>query len=155
VALAAVSVAAGCGNAARPTATTTAGKPPAARHPSAPPPRPGGGQARAARSVARLADALKDGDVAHLCRPGAVFTPEVVAELNSGGVSCEASLELSGPLSKPPPLTVTSLALERDLAVAQVRVGGGATIPLDLVRDRGRWLVSFSKGIDPITAMEQ
>ena len=149
--LAAVAVAVGCGHAAGP-AGTPAAKPPRA---AAAPPPVHGAQARAAHAVGAFADALRNGDVARLCRPGAVFTAEVVAELNAGGETCEASVELSSALTQPPALTVTQLKLEPDLATTQVRVGSGSTIPLDIVRDGRRWLVSFSNGIAPITAITQ
>jgi hypothetical protein len=114
-----------------------------------------GAEARAAGAVDVLGRALRDGDVARLCRPGDVFTPSVVVELNTSGASCEASLELSSALTQPPALTVTSLSYRPGLATAQVRLGTGATIPLDLVHDGRRWLVSFSDGVDPIAALEQ
>jgi hypothetical protein len=111
--------------------------------------------ARAARAVADLEDAFRNGDVERLCTPGAIFTPAVVAAMNEGGESCEASVELSSELHRPPDLTVTRLALESGLATAHVRVGRGPTIPLDIVRSGRRWLVSFSNGIDPVGAVQR
>jgi hypothetical protein len=110
-------------------------------------------QARAARAVGVLADALRDGDVERLCRPGAVFTSEVVAEMN-GAQGCEQDVELSSVVTQPPTLTVVQpSSYEPDLATLRVRVGRGATVPLDVVREGGQWLVSFSDGNDPLGAL--
>ena len=114
-----------------------------------------GEAARAAQAVTSLADALHAGDVERLCKPGAVFTGAVVAAMKEGGLSCEAALELSPELRRPPELTVTKLAIEPDLATAQVRVGRRANVPLDLVRTGGRWLVSFSDGSNPVAAFQR
>lgn len=87
-----------------------------------------------------------------VCRPGAIFTAALVAEMNDGE-NCEASVEVSAALRHPPALTVTRLAYEPGLATAQVLVGRGRIVPLDLVRDGGRWLISFSNGDDPFGAL--
>jgi hypothetical protein len=100
-----------------------------------------------------LARALRNGDIERLCRPGAVFTSAVVAAMNQAGESCEASLERSPALLDPPALTVTSLAFEPGLARARVRIGGGRTVPLDIVRSGHRWLVSFSEGAEPLAVI--
>jgi hypothetical protein len=149
-AMAAVVFLAGCG-VTDPSETTPA-KRTAGTEPTAPA-RLRGEPARAARAVHVLARTLRDGEVERLCRPGAVFTSAVVAELNEGGQSCEVSLELSTALQHPPDLTVTKLAFEPGLATAQVRVGRGSTIPLDIVRKGRRWLVSFSNGAEPVGAI--
>jgi hypothetical protein len=110
-------------------------------------------QARAAHAVDVLAGALRDGDVERLCRPGAVFTSEVVAEMN-GAQGCEQDVELSSVVTQPPTLTVVQpSSYEPDLATLRVRVGRGATVPLDVVREGGQWLVSFSDGNDPLAAL--
>jgi hypothetical protein len=125
----------------------------AARPRDAPPAVLHGEAARAALAVDALARALRAGDIERLCRPGGIFTPSVVATMNEGGESCEASLERSPALTHPPTLTVTRLAFEPGLARARVHVGRGATIPLDIVRSSRRWLVSFSAGTDPVAAL--
>jgi hypothetical protein len=143
-AAAAVVFLAGCGS-LQPAA---AGPP---RRPARPVPATLHGEpARAAAVVDVLSRALRNGDVERLCRPGAVFSSAVVASMNEGGESCEASLERSPALRDPPRLTVTSLAFEPGLARARVRIGDGRTIPLDIVRSGHRWLVSFSDGADPL-----
>jgi hypothetical protein len=116
---------------------------------------PRGEAVRAERVVHGLARALHDGDVERLCRPGAIFTPAVVGLLDRLGNGCEASLELSSALRRPPELSVTGLTAEPDLVTAQVRLGRGPTIPLDLVRDGRRWLVSFCDGASPIAALQE
>jgi hypothetical protein len=146
VALAVTVVVAGCGT------SGTADSTPAPRAASAP---LHGEAARAAHAVTRLADALRDGDIERLCTPGAVFTPAVVAAMEEGGLRCEASLELSPEIRRPPALTVTRLALERGLATAQVTAGRGASVPLDIVRSGRRWLVSFSDGSNPVAAVQR
>ncbi|MEA2233523.1 MAG: hypothetical protein QOD83_3339 [Solirubrobacteraceae bacterium] len=113
-------------------------------------------QARAARAVDVLARALRDGDVERLCRPGAVFTSAVVAEMNGGPQGCEQDVELTSIVARPPTLTVVPpSSYEPDLATLRVRVGRGATVPLDVVRERRVWLVSFSDGNDPLTALAE
>jgi hypothetical protein len=129
-------------------------RPATSRDPSvAPLPAPRGEAARAENAVRALSGALRDGDVERLCRPNAVFTAAVVAENNASGRSCEAALELSSLVRRPPSLTVVGLAWRPDLATAQVRVGRDRTVPLDLVRDGSRWLVSFSDGVNPLAAL--
>jgi hypothetical protein len=108
--------------------------------------------ARAAGAVSALSRALRDGDVEALCLPGSIFTPAVVAEMNGGGQSCEASIEESAAIARPPALTVVALSLRPDLAVARV-TGTHGTVPVNLVRDGRRWLVSFSGGDDPLGAV--
>jgi hypothetical protein len=110
-------------------------------------------QARAARAVDVLARALRDGDVDRLCRPGAVFTSAVVAEMQGALQSCEQAVELSSIVTRPRTLTVVQSSFtEPDLATLRVRVGRGGTVPLDVVREGRQWLVSFSDGNDPLLA---
>lgn len=149
-ALAAVVLVAGCGSPG--IGDTTAGARTARpAHPLRLSPH--GEPARAVRAVDVFARALRDGDVERLCRPGAIFTSSVVAAMNQGGESCEASLERSDALRHPPTLTVTRLAFEPGLARTHVRVGGATTIALDVVRSGRRWLVSFAGGADPVAAV--
>jgi hypothetical protein len=111
-------------------------------------------QAHAERAVEVLVRALRDGDVERLCRPGAVFTSAVIAEMNGGLESCEQDVELSSVVSQPPTLTVVQpSSYEPDLATLWVRVGRGGTVPLDVVREQRQWLVSFSDGNDPLSAL--
>jgi len=134
--------------AARPRAVRDAARPPV-------PAAMARAQAGATAAVARFDGALRNGDVEQLCRPNGIFTGAVVADLNLGGVSCEAAFEDSPVLARPPALTVTGATARPDLITARVRVGAGQTLPLDVVRDGGRWLVSFSNDVDPLTALEQ
>ena len=145
--LAAVVFIAGCGSPGAGETTAGARKGPPA------PVSAQGEAARAVGAVAAFAHALRDGDVELLCRPGAVFTPAVVTSMNSGGDSCEASLERSDALEHPPTMIVTGLAFEPGLARTRVSVGGRSAIPLDVVRSGRRWLVSFSDGADPVAAV--
>jgi hypothetical protein len=148
--LAAFVIAAACGTTGSrhltPPSGTAAPTPPARLH---------GEAARAAGAVAVLGRGLRNGRVERLCEPGAVFTPAVVAAMNEGGRSCEASLEASTELRRPPALAVTKLAYEPGLATALVGVGHGSTFPLDIVRRGPRWLVSFSNGTDPLVALQR
>jgi hypothetical protein len=77
-----------------------------------------GQAARAAGAVGGLSAALRAGDVERVCRPNAVLTAAVVAEMNSGGASCEATVESMLTDFGPPRLTVLGVALEPDLATA-------------------------------------
>lgn len=151
IAVAAAVLVAGCSSSR--TGGTTDTNTTATRSTAAAPPTFHGEQARAARAVDELARALRDGDVERLCRPAAVFTPAVVAGMNTAFDTCEQDVELSSIFTRPPALSVVKLSHRPDLATLQVRVGRGATIPLDVVRGRRRWLVSFSDGNDPLTAL--
>jgi hypothetical protein len=142
---------AGCGGGASNSSTAAATLPTE----TTPAPALHGRAAAAAGAVKTLEQALRDGDVVALCRPGAVFTRAVISDMYGDGTKCQAALEGSGALTKPPTLTVTRIAPKRDLARAEVRVSNGATVPLDLVRNGSRWLVSFSEGTNPIVALEQ
>ena len=133
-------------------ATTTAAS---RTTPSPPAPRLRGEAARAAAAVDRLARALRDGDVDRLCRPDALFSAAVVEEMGSGGVTCEASVEDTLTAHGAPATTVARMSVEPGLATAQVRLGDGHTVPLTLVRDGRRWLVSFSDGNDPLSALTE
>jgi hypothetical protein len=132
------------------TSTVAAATPPHA--PSAPL-RAHGASAPAAAAVFRLDGALRAGDVAALCRPGAILTPAVVTTLRQEGQSCEADVEAELARGAAEPLTLTSITTERDMATAQVRAPAGPDVPLTLLRDGNRWLVSYSHGGDPITAL--
>jgi hypothetical protein len=155
IALAAAVLLAGCGSS--PTAATSDTTTTATNTTTTASPAPAivrREQARAAHAVDVLAGALRDGDVERLCRPGAVFTSAVVAEMNGARPGCEQDVELSSIVTQPPTLTVVRpSSYEPDLVTLRVRVGRGATVPLDVVRERGQWLVSFSDGNDPLGAL--
>jgi hypothetical protein len=148
---AAAAVVAGCGPGAVDQAVTTPTTPTTPARAAAPASL-NGEQARAAAAVQTLARALHDGDIEALCRPGAIFTPAVVADMNAGDTSCEATDEVLRIVQQPPALTVVAVALRPDLATVRVAVNG-QTVPLDLVRSGRRWLVSFSDGDDPLGAL--
>jgi hypothetical protein len=123
-------------------------------HPSAAqaPPAPVTGAARGVvRSLLAVEHAYADGDVRRLCRPGALVDPAVIRSRSHA--SCESRLEslmANVPALK---LTLRGLTLRQDLATATVRTPSGRTVPVDLVRDGGRWLLSFSDGTDPFPAL--
>jgi hypothetical protein len=144
-----VATLAGCGGGDSNSSTAAGSEPPATT------PALHGRAAEAAGAVKTLEQALHDGDLVALCRPGAIFTRAVIKDMYGDGTNCQAALEASGAVTKPPKLTVTRITTERDLARAEVRVSNGTTAPLDLVRDGSRWLVSFSEGNNPIVALEQ
>ena len=50
-------------------------------------------------------------------------------------------------------VSVRSVSLRPDLATASVTTTSGANAPVDLVRSRHTWLVSFSEGGDPIPVL--
>jgi hypothetical protein len=154
VAAIAATLLAGCSavdtSATAPTTTTPA---PRTTAEAPAPPAFHGEQARAARAVDELAGALRDGDVARLCRPGAVFTTAVVTAMNADSVSCEQDVESSSVVARPPTLSVAKLSFRPGLATMDVRVKGGTTLPLSVVRSGRRWLVSFSAGNLPLSAV--
>jgi hypothetical protein len=113
-------VIAGCGAVMLDEAATTATTPAPARPAPPTPARLHGEAARAAAAVRTLGRALDEGDVEALCRPGAVFAPAVVAAMNAGDASCEATDEVPGIVRRPPALTIVGMALRPDVATAQV-----------------------------------
>jgi hypothetical protein len=145
-ALAAAAFGTACGVDKQPasTAKTSTAPPPAVLH---------GEAARAAKAVDKLGRALREGDVERLCRPGALFTAAVIHEMRSAGATCEAWVEDALAAWGPPPTAVVAVSVEPGLATARVRVRARRTIPLTLLRDGRRWLVSFSNGNDPLSAL--
>jgi hypothetical protein len=147
-ALAAATLLTACGATEKPASppqrTTAAAQAPPAFH---------GEAARVADAVAALGQALRGGDVLRLCRRGAIFTPAVVEEMGTGGATCEASVEDLLASGQPPTTAVVAVELEPRLATAKVRVSPSTTVALTLLRDRHRWLISFSDGNDPLVAL--
>ena len=148
IAVGAAVLLAGCGTFALPAASHS---PRPAQPPR--PPQLRGEAARAAEAVGGLEHALRVGDVERVCRPNAVLTAAVVGEMNSGGATCEATVESMLNDWGSPRLTVLAVALEPDLATARVRIRSAGVVPLTLLRVGGRWLVSFSDGNDPLSAL--
>jgi hypothetical protein len=50
-------------------------------------------------------------------------------------------------------LTVRAVQMRPDLVTATVTTASGATVPVDLIRHGGSWLLSFSDGDDPLQAL--
>ena len=50
-------------------------------------------------------------------------------------------------------LVVRHVALRRVLATASVTTAAGTNVPVDLIRCGRHWLLSFSRGGDPISAL--
>ena len=127
------------------TGKATAPRPAAPSHPSPE-------TKRVAAAIGAVQQAFDAGDVRQLCRPGALVDPAVIREQASQPGGCESELETlvaHGPIR----LAVGSVAVKPDLATAAVRTADGATVPVDLVRDGSRWLLSFSDGDDPLPAL--
>ncbi|HEX4690846.1 MAG TPA: hypothetical protein VH276_09135 [Solirubrobacteraceae bacterium] len=75
----------------------------------------------------------------------------VIAAQDRAG-SCESELEVlmgEGPMR----LSVSRVSVRSDLATATVSTAHSAAVPVDLVRDGRRWLLSFSQGQDPLPAL--
>jgi hypothetical protein len=141
-------LAAGCATsddqtAATPTATTT----------PAPTPVFTGEARRVAAAVHDFGVALDRGEVERICAPNAVVTAAAITNLDQDEGSCEqyadGRLENTGPIS----LAATSIKLRTDLALADVRRRDGTTVALTLLKDRRRWLLSFSDLEDPLSAI--
>jgi hypothetical protein len=105
------------------------------------------------RALAAVQRAFNAGDVRLLCRPGALVDPAVIRQQNRRSGGCESELESLMANEPPLRLTVRRLALRRDLATVAVTTTSGAGVPVDLVRQRRRWLLSFSDGVDPMPAL--
>lgn len=141
------------GSARTPAATTTVAS--ASPTSTTPPPRstlsPPTGDA--ARAVDRLVAGMRSGDVEGMCRPGRFLTTAVVGAMDDAGLTCEADVEAEFSATPPKGVVLLGISTLPDVATARVRSAGGTTVPLTLVRDGRRWLVSFSHGADPISAL--
>jgi hypothetical protein len=119
-----------------------------------PTPTPSAGPARAVvRSLAAVQQAFNAGDVRLLCRSGALVDPAVIRLQNAESGGCESQLETLMASELPLRLAVRQVALRRDLATAAVATASGGSVPVDLVRQGRRWLLSFSGGGDPMLAL--
>jgi hypothetical protein len=107
-----------------------------------------------ARRLTALQRAYNAGDVARICRPGHLLDAAVVGRLHEPGVpDCEADVERLLSIAGAMDITVEAIHRRPGLATAMVTPHGAAAVPVDLVRRRGRWLVSFSAGGDPLQAL--
>ena len=115
-------------------------------------PAPTGADRPVLRSLAAVQRAYDAGDVKRLCRPAALVDPAVIRAQNVRGPGCESELESL--MGNRPSLRVKvrGLAVGRELAEAVVATTAG-DIRVDFVRRRGRWLLSFSDGQDPLPAL--
>jgi hypothetical protein len=105
------------------------------------------------RALAAVQRAFNAGDVARLCRPAALVDPAVIRQQNRLAGGCESEIEGLVANEAPLRLTVQRLALQRDLASAEVATSGGADVSVDFVHQGRRWLLSFSGGNDPMPAL--
>jgi hypothetical protein len=139
------------GPAAAPRAAAPAGLAPIGATPTPSPPANSAREVREA--VAAVQHAFNAGDVRLLCRSGALVDSAVIRRQNRQSGGCESELELLMAHEPPMRLTVRRLALRRDLATATVTTASGAGVQIDLVRKGRRWLLSFSRGSDPMPAL--
>ena len=131
-----------------PTGATPAGSAPAAAA------TPATATARdVLQSLAAVERAYDAGNVGLLCRPGALVDPAVIRAENAHAKSCEGQLESL--MANKPRLNVTvrDLAVDRELATADIATSAGGSSSVDFVHRGGRWLLSFSDGGDPLPAL--
>jgi hypothetical protein len=110
-----------------------------------------GPQRNVTRALAAVARAFDNGNVSRLCRPGGLVDPAVITR-QGGSSGCESeyeSLLADGDMR----LTVHAVQMRPDLATATVTTAGRASVRVDLVRNGGSWLLSFSDGDDPLQAL--
>jgi hypothetical protein len=137
----------------RGTAAVPSRQAPIAATPTPTPAPPAGPARDVVRSLARIQRAFNAGNVRLLCRPGAVVDAAVIRRQNAQSGGCESELENLMAHEPPLRLTMRQVALRRDLATATVAITSGAGVPVDLVRQGRRWLLSFSEGSDPMPAL--
>ncbi len=118
----------------------------------APHPLPAGASG-VVRTLGAVERAFNAGDVRLLCRPGTLLDPAVVRLQSARSGGCESELEALIADERPMRLTVRRVALRPDLAVAAVTTARGRTVPVDLVRQGNRWLLSFSESEDPMPVL--
>jgi hypothetical protein len=130
--------------------------PPSLAAPAKPTP-PATAPTAAARAVVRSLGAFQRaynaGDVRLLCRPGGLVDPALIRQQDAQKPGCEPEQEALMANEPPLQLTVGQVRLRRDLATATVTPARGGSVRVDLVRDGGRWLLSFSDGGDPMPAL--
>jgi hypothetical protein len=126
---------------------------PVAATPTPTPPPQTGSAGAVTRSLAAVQRAFNAGDVALLCRSGALVDPAVIRQQNAGSGDCESELETLIAHQPPLRLTVQRVGLRPDLATADVATASGAVVAVDVVRQGTRWLLSFSNGGDPMAAL--
>jgi hypothetical protein len=105
------------------------------------------------RSLVAVRRAYEAGNVRRLCRPGALVDPAVIRAQNAGRDGCESEIESLVAHAPRLRFTVRDVALRPDLATVVVSVSGGGDNPVDFVRQRGHWLLSFSAGNDPMPVL--
>jgi hypothetical protein len=105
------------------------------------------------RTLGAVERAFNAGDVRLLCRPGVLLDPAVVSRESARSGGCESELEALIADERPMRLAVRRVALRPELAVAAVTTARGTTVPVDLVRQGHRWLLSFSESEDPMPAL--
>jgi hypothetical protein len=105
------------------------------------------------RSLAAVERAYDAGNVRRLCRPGALLDPAVIRAQDAQAQGCESELESLKANVPRLRVTVRTLALERDLATADVLTTTSTGATVDFVRRGQRWLMSFSDSGDPLPAL--
>ena len=134
-----------------PAAATRAAAPSIAARPT---PAAATGFAQAViKSLTAVQRAYDAGDVRRLCSPGALVDAAVIRRQNARSGGCESELESL--MASEPRLrfALRGLTVRPDLATATVATASGASVPVDLVRHGQRWLLSFSDGSDPVSAL--
>jgi hypothetical protein len=111
---------------------------------------PADGARRVVKALAAVERAFNAGDARLLCRRGRLVDPAVLRNIAVGSGGCESELESLMADEPPLRLAVRRLSVQRDLATATVTTARGTTVPVDLVRQGFRWLLSFSDGDDPM-----
>jgi hypothetical protein len=105
-------------------------------------------------SLVAVQKAYNAGDLARLCRSGGLVDPAVIRMQNQrGDGGCEAELETLMATSPPLRLTVRGVTMRTDLATVTVTTASGGEAAVDMVRRGGKWLLSFSDGEDPMSAL--
>jgi hypothetical protein len=105
------------------------------------------------RTLSAVERAYGAGDVRLLCRPGALVDAAVVHAQDKQAKGCEDVLESLMASVQRLHVSVRALALQPDLATAEVTTTSGSEATVDFVRRGRRWLMSFSSGQYPIPAL--
>ena len=106
-----------------------------------------------AASLAAVQHAFNAGDVPRMCGPGGLVDPAVIRLQQGSGGGCEAEVETLMSDAPPLALTVGRVTVRPDLASVAVTTARGDEVLVDMVRDGGRWLLSFSQGNDPLPVL--
>jgi hypothetical protein len=121
--------------------------------PTVTPSASGAGERAVLRTLSAVERAYDVGDVRRLCSPGALLDRAVIRAQDKQAQGCEDELESLKANVPRLDVRIRALALQPDLATAELVTTFGTEATVDFVRRGKRWLMSFSDGEYPLPAL--